>query len=86
MKSKRKPPVPPARAAELRAEMGLLTQEEVAGLLNIGVNALVQARSRGRIALSVVRVGKTPMFRRVDVEVLLARSTVPARQKHQRPA
>jgi len=68
-------PAAEAHARLVRAQLGLMTELDLAAALGITVLGLRVARSRGRIALPTVKVGRAVMFNTRDVHALLARNT-----------
>lgn len=64
------------KGATLRARLGLLSQEELASILDIGVETLAEWR-RLKKGPDFVRTGKGVMYRQDDVLTWMKRNVVP---------
>lgn len=61
---------------DLRARLGLITQEELASMLDVSVETLREWR-RLKQGPDFVKTGKGVMYREVDVQDWLKRNVVP---------
>lgn len=64
------------RGMELRGQLGLLSQEDLAAILDVGVDTLAEWR-RLRKGPDFVKMGKGVMYRRDDVAAWVKRKVVP---------
>lgn len=69
-------PIPMPAAAHLRAQLGVYTPEELAGVLDVTIDTLAEWRSK-RTGPDYVKLGKKVMYRVEDVEQWMERNVVP---------